>query len=93
MLGHEADEIKSDYAEWESRLHPADRDRALTAIGDYLEGKESEYESEHRLRHKDGSYRWIYARGVFVHDLHGKPYRMAGSHLDITERKRSEHRD
>jgi PAS domain S-box-containing protein len=92
MLGYAQDEVAGDYVEWESRLHPEDRERALGAIRDYLEGTSSEYELEHRLRHKDGSYRWILARGAAVRDKDGKPYRVVGSHLDITGRKRSEQR-
>ncbi|NLY02383.1 MAG: PAS domain S-box protein [Rhodopirellula sp.] len=92
MLGYEPEEIQDDYLEWESRLHPADRQRALATISDYLEGKTSEYELEHRLRHKDGTYRWIIARGAVLRDENGSPYRMAGSHIDVTERRRSEER-
>jgi PAS domain S-box-containing protein len=92
MLGYAEDELAGDYVEWESRLHPEDRERALAAIRDYLGGTTSEYELEHRLRHKDGSYRWMLARGAAVRDGHGEPYRMVGSHLDITERRQSEER-
>jgi PAS domain S-box-containing protein len=90
ILGYEEDEIKHDYFEWERRLHPDDRERALATLHDYLEGKTSIYELEHRLQHKDGSYRWILARGAAVRNKDGKPYRFVGSHLDITERKQSE---
>jgi PAS domain S-box-containing protein len=87
MLGYAEDELEHEFREWEVRLHPEDRERALQTVREYLEGKSSEYELEHRLLHKDGSYRWILARGVAICDESGKPYRMAGSHHDITERK------
>ena len=90
MIGYAENEIKDQFSEWELRLHPEDRDRALGTVRDYLAGKLPEFELEHRLRHKDGSYRWILARGAVVRDAAGNPYRMAGSHLDITERKRLE---
>jgi PAS domain S-box-containing protein len=90
MLGYDDVEITDDFSEWERRVHPEDTDRARTAIRDYLEGRTPDYELEHRLQHKDGSYRWILARGAVVRDSAGKPYRMSGSHLDITDRKRME---
>ena len=43
------------------------------------------------MRHKDGSWRWIYARGEVHRDGAGTPVRMLGCHVDITERRRSEH--
>jgi PAS domain S-box-containing protein len=91
MLGYDDAEITDDFSEWERRVHPEDIDRARTAIRDYLEGRTPDYELEHRLQHKDGSYRWILARGAVVRDAEGKPYRMSGSHLDVTDRKRMEH--
>ena len=90
LLGHEDHEVSSHYSEWESRLHPEDFDQALAAVRDYLEGRTATFQSEHRLRHKDGSYRWVLCRGAKVCDHDGRPYRMVGSHLDTTEWKRLE---
>jgi PAS domain S-box-containing protein len=89
MLGYAEDEVRNEFSEWESRVHPDDRDRASKAIQDYLEGRSAEFELEHRLRHKDGFYRWILARGAAVRDNEGRPYRMVGSHIDITVQKQT----
>ena len=90
QLGYEPDEIANQYEEWESRLHPEDRDRVLTALRGYLDDREPEYALEFRLRHKDGTYRWIYTRGVVLRDSSGERTHMIGCHLDITERKQLE---
>lgn len=90
MLGYEYDEIEDRYAEWEKRMHPEDRERALTTIRSYLDGQLPAFELEHRLQHKDGGYRWILSRGVALRDETGKPYRMAGSNVDLTARRAAE---
>jgi eukaryotic-like serine/threonine-protein kinase len=90
ILGYEDHEIAHRIEEWEQRLHPDERERVVAANVAHAQGTTPYYEYEYRLRHKDGSYRWILARGVALRDASGKAYRMAGSHVDITERKRSE---
>jgi PAS domain S-box-containing protein len=90
MLGYEDDEIPHHFNEWLKRVHPEDRERAQETIQDYLNGRTASYRLEHRLLHKDGTYRWILARGVLQRDKDGIPHRMAGSHTDITERKQAE---
>jgi PAS domain S-box-containing protein len=90
QLGYADDEIAHQFSEFESRLHPDDHDRVMQTVKDYLDGSLSSYSVEFRMRCKDGSYRWILARGLALRDGQGKPYRMAGSHTDITERKEFE---
>jgi PAS domain S-box-containing protein len=90
ILGYEDHEIAHRVEEWVQRLHPDEREGVLAANQAHAEGATPYYEYEYRLRHKDGSYRWILARGVALRDAAGKAYRMAGSHVDVTERKRSE---
>jgi two-component system sensor histidine kinase/response regulator len=93
QLGYADDEIADEYSEWESRVHPDDLARARATVREYLEDPSAaSYELEHRLRHKDGTYRWILARGVALRDEDGRPFRMAGSHTDITPRKQMERR-
>jgi PAS domain S-box-containing protein len=90
MLGYTDEEVGEGFKEWETRLHPDDRDRAFETLEQYLEGKRAAFVLEHRLRHKDGTYRWILTRGAAVRDESGKPVRMAGSHVDLTERRQAE---
>jgi PAS domain S-box-containing protein len=87
MLGYKDHEILNDREEWLSRIHPEDSEMVKRHLSDYLAGRVPAYQVEYRLRHKDGSYRWIHAKGACLRDDQGRPYRMAGSHADITEQK------
>lgn len=87
MLGYEDHEIENHFDEWVKRLHPDDTEKTLAALKAHLNGLTHYFESEHRLLHKDGKYRWFLMRGLALRDEHGKAYRIAGSSTDITERK------
>lgn len=90
MLGYEQDDIGDSPNEWASRVHPDDHDRALALVNAHLQGKSEFYSCEHRLRCKDGSYKWILTRGKAFIDEHGKPLSISGSHTDISEKKIAE---
>jgi diguanylate cyclase (GGDEF)-like protein/PAS domain S-box-containing protein len=87
ILGHPENEIGASPVEWSGRVHPDDRDPLSMAIVAHLEGMTDHFELEHRLRHRDGSWRWALARGLAVRDDDGRATRFAGSLTDITERK------
>ena len=90
QLGCSDDELPNHYGEWESRLHPEDREPTLRAVQDFREGRRADYDVEFRLRHKDGSWRWILTRADLTRDAAGRPVRMMGCHIDISARKQAE---
>lgn len=90
MLGYEEPEIGNTPEEWFSRVHPDEADWLKVQITAHLKGQTRHLELEHRMRHRDGSYRWMLSRGLAVRDGERQPYRMAGSQTDITERKQAE---
>jgi diguanylate cyclase (GGDEF)-like protein/PAS domain S-box-containing protein len=90
MLGFEEGEIASAPTEWFERVHPEDLDRVRQAVGAHLEGGSVHFESEYRMLHKNGSWRWVLCRGLAVRDEHGRATRMAGSQSDVTHRKLAE---
>lgn len=91
LLGYTDEEIGTGIDEWLSRIHPADREQVKVEINSHLEGLNAHFGSEHRMLHKDGNYRWMLSRGIAVRDENGgSTYRMAGSHTDISARKRAE---
>lgn len=86
IIGYKEDELDNDLEEWRKRIHPDDIDRVLKANDIFYASNETHFEVEYRLRHKDGSYRWVSGRGTCIRDSNGEPYRMGGVHTDITER-------
>ncbi len=86
LIGYQDHELPNRNEEWEERLHPDDFARVQAVMHDYMAGRAPVYEVEYRLRHRDGSYRWIHARGVLRRDANGTPVRFAGSQADVTDR-------
>jgi len=90
MLGFDENELSNHIDTWLKRIHPADYKRVTADIQNHLEGLTQACENTHRVQHKDGSYRWLMSRSVMVRDLSGKPHRMVGTHIDVTEPRRVE---
>ena len=84
MLGFADDEIGNSFEEWSSRVHPDDLQPTLRKVEEHLKGKTDIYESKHRLKCKDGTWKWILARGKALFDQDGNPVRVVGFHTDIT---------
>jgi PAS domain S-box-containing protein len=83
-------EIPNRFEEWQSRLHPEDQAPTLAKLRAVLDSAATEYVVEFRLRHRDGSYRWIFTEASITREATGRPLRMVGCHLDLTERKLAE---
>lgn len=90
ILGYGPNELPETEDAWVSRIHPDDQNRVDLALRDYLERRSASYEIEYRMRHRDGSWRWILARAQAIWDQHGLPVRVVGSHSDVTPRKEGE---
>jgi diguanylate cyclase (GGDEF)-like protein/PAS domain S-box-containing protein len=87
MLGYEESEIGVSLDEWFTRVHPEDIKRVTEEVGAHLAEGTAHYESEHRIRHRNGLFRWMLCRGAAVRDADGKVTRLAGSLTDITDAK------
>ncbi len=87
MVGCEENEIGPSPDEWFIRIHPEDVDRVRTETDALLEGKMDNFEIEHRVLHRKGTYRWAVCRGTVVRNQEHKPYRLVGSLVDITEQR------
>lgn len=92
MLGYQDSEIPNEYSSWDELVHPDDIQLILDSVVEYLNsGSNEPYSWEFRMRHKNGSYRWILSRGrVVERDAENQPIRLVGSHTDLTERKQAE---
>ncbi len=89
QLGYAPDAIEASPDDWSDRLHPDDLEMATTAFREF-KNNEAAYSEDFRLRHRDGSYRWIHSNAQLICDQAGTPIKIVGTHIDISDRKQAE---
>jgi PAS domain S-box-containing protein len=88
MLGYTPGELENNLKTWAERVHPDDMAMVSSEIEKYFNGLTEIYETEHRVKCKNGEYKWVLDRGIAVERTpEGKPRRLIGTHHDITLRK------
>ncbi|WP_054313094.1 PAS domain-containing protein [Mesorhizobium sp. 1M-11] len=91
MLGYQDNEVGNAVDDWSERVHPEDLPRCMQIIEKHFRNETTDFVLEHRMRAKDGTWRWIFDRGkVIERSEDGKPLRCIGTHSDITARKEAE---
>ncbi len=86
LVGERLEDLAPRGETWRSRVHPDDLPLALEALEQHISGRQPNYECEHRLRHRDGSWRWTLSRGrVVERDADGRVTRIVGTQLDIND--------
>ncbi|WP_353932275.1 response regulator [Okeanomitos corallinicola TIOX110] len=90
ILGYEKEPLPEHYSTWADNVHPDERQQALSDINNHLEGKTEVYQNTHRMKHHDGYYIWIAAKGKCISDEQGNPCRLVGTITDITDKKLAE---
>ncbi|MBI1891200.1 MAG: PAS domain-containing protein [Burkholderiales bacterium] len=91
ILGFAEDEIGNHLQTWESLMHTDDEACAKSDLQAYFDGKADSYINKHRLRCKDGNYKWLLHRGMATErDPQGRPLRIIGTSSDITAARQSE---
>jgi PAS domain S-box-containing protein len=91
MLGYRDDEVGDTLSAWADRLHPEDLENRSSELDRHFRGETPSYRHEHRVRCKDGSYKWILDQGMVIsRDAQGQPLRVIGTHTDMSSRKELE---
>jgi PAS domain S-box-containing protein len=90
ILGYAEEELPDELETFNAMIHPEDRARVYAEMQHHFTQPSDLYTTEFRMRCKDGTYKWVFSRGLALRDAEGKVLRMAGSHTDITARKENE---
>ncbi len=92
LLGYQEDELPNKMNEWTNRLHSAEREQVLGAVRQFVAHPAETLQLEYRMRHRDGSYRWMIAQAIANLDEKKRVTRLIGTMLDVTEQKQIEQR-
>ncbi|RYD73201.1 MAG: PAS domain S-box protein, partial [Verrucomicrobiaceae bacterium] len=92
QFGFEETELENASSLWASRLHPDDREAAVSRLRAFIANPSAEYQSEARVRDNDGNYRSVLTRAQLLRDEQGSPSRMLGCHIDVTQHRQTEER-
>lgn len=92
LLGYTDAELTNSVSVWLDRIHPDDRALVDSLANGNLYDPAGRAEMEYRIKHKDGDYRWFLGREQILKNQNGTPYRLIGTHSDITPKKRAEQR-
>ena len=87
VVGIQADDVTGKPEDWLDRIHPEDRQPFESLLAAHLDGHTEALDHEHRVRTSEGTYRWMLVRGLALRDADGRATRIAGSMLDVSERK------
>ncbi len=90
ILGYEDNELENHHNTFIRLVYEEDLEKVNEHLQRYFKGEANEYAIQFRMMHKDGSLRWILAKGAAIRDEKNRPFRMAGSHSDITLQKMAE---
>jgi PAS domain S-box-containing protein len=90
LFGYPPAEVGPDASWWYENIHPEDRDRIVTDVHAAIDRGAESWSAEYRYRRADGSYADVFDRGYVLHDGEGKPMRMIGARMDVTQRKQLE---
>ncbi|NTV85003.1 MAG: PAS domain-containing protein, partial [Bacteroidales bacterium] len=90
ILGYDDHELENRLTEWQKLIHPDVLAKFKAAIDLYLQGKSMPLETTYRMMCREGKIKWFITRGIVLNDPAGKPYRMVGTHMDITPQMEAE---
>lgn len=93
VLGYAPEEIDPTISWWSERIHPDERESVISSLHAVIESGERFWSGEYRYRRADGAFAHFHDRGYVLREESGKPIRMIGAMLDVTERKHAEEKN